>query len=142
MALSSGSLAAISAYDVHRATIADLSTALLARNAPIAIIKEQAAGANVTTLTADLAKLAAIEARHEPTTAVLCGDYLDEKAGKKATEGLRDQARVALDQYRQNIFPAYETAINEYLGRFNAGFRLGSFTSVNNRGARPPAIAS
>lgn len=126
-------LAAVAAYDVHRATIADLSAALLARNAPIAIVKEKAAGANVATLAADLAKLAAIKARHEPAVAALCADYLGEKAAKKVTEGLRDQARAALDQYRQNIFPAYEVAINEYLGRFNAGFRLRSVTSVNNR---------
>ena len=50
------------------------------------------------------------------------------------TERLRVQARAALDQYRQNIFPAYEAAINVYLQRFNAGFRLGAVTSVNNRG--------
>jgi wobble nucleotide-excising tRNase len=132
--LSPEALAAVAAYDVHRTTIADLSAALLARNAPIAIVKEKAAGANVATLAADLAKLAAIKARHEPAVAALCDDYLGEKAAKKVTEKLRDQARAALDQYRQNIFPAYETAINEYLGRFNAGFRLRSVTSVNNRG--------
>lgn len=132
--LSPEALAAVAAYDAHRATIAELSAALLARNAPIAIVKEKAAGANVATLAADLAKLAAIKARHEPAVAAVCDDYLGEKAAKKVTEGLRDQARAALDQYRQNIFPAYEAAINEYLGRFNAGFRLGSVTSVNNRG--------
>lgn len=132
--LSPEALAAVAAYDIHRTTIAELSAALLARNAPIAIVKEKAAGANVATLAADLAKLAAIKARHEPVVAALCADYLGEKAAKKVTEGLRDQARAALDQYRQNIFPAYEAAINEYLGRFNAGFRLRSVTSVNNRG--------
>lgn len=134
MALSPEVLATVADYDAHRATIADLSAALLARNAPIAIVKEQAAGANVATLTADLAKLSAIKARHEPATATLCNDYLKEKAAKRVTEGQRDQARAALDLYRQNIFPAYEAAINLYLGRFNAGFRLGSVTSVNNRG--------
>lgn len=132
--LSPETLAAVAAYDTHRTKIAELSAALLARNAPIAIVKEKAAGANVATLAADLAKLAAIKARHEPAVAALCDDYLGEKAAKKVTEGLRDQARGALDQYRQNIFPAYEAAINEYLGRFNAGFRLRSVTSVNNRG--------
>jgi hypothetical protein len=102
--------------------------------APIAIIKDQAAGANVATLTADLAKLAAVRARHEPATAELCRLYLEEKVAKTVTEGLRIRARAALDQYRQNIFPAYEAAINVYLRRFNAGFRLGAVASVNNRG--------
>ena len=134
MTLSSETIAAINAYDVHRGAIGGLSAALQARNAPIAIIKEQVAAANVATLVADLAKLAAIKNRHDAATAALCSDYLGEKSAKTATEALRVQARAALDQYRQNIFPAYETAINEYLRRFNAGFRLGSVTSVNNRG--------
>jgi hypothetical protein len=47
---------------------------------------------------------------------------------------LRDQARDALDRYRRTIFPAYEAAINAYLVKLNAGFRLGSVNSVNTRG--------
>ncbi len=134
MELSPECLAVIAEYDAHRATVAELSAALLATNAPLAIVKERAAGANVATLSAELIKLAATKARHEPATAMLCDDYLGEKAAKRATESLRDKARADLDQYRQGIFPTYEAAINDYLGRFNAGFRLGSVTSVNNRG--------
>ena len=134
MELSPECQAAIAAYDDHRTVVADLSAALLAHNPSIAIVKEQAAGADIASLFADLARLTAVKARHQPPTAALCDDYLAEKAAKKATEGLRDQARAALDQYRQGIFPAYEATINDYLGRFNAGFRLGSVTSVNNRG--------
>jgi wobble nucleotide-excising tRNase len=133
-ALSAETRALIDAYDLQRETIATLSAALQARNAPIAIVKERASGANVATLAADLAKLAAIKARHAAPVAAFCAEYLAEKGRKTATEALRDQARAALDGYRQNIFPAYETAINEYLRRFNAGFRLGAVTSVNNRG--------
>ena len=57
-----------------------------------------------------------------------------EKASKAQTEAARDQAREVLDQYRVAVFPAYETAINDYLRRFNAGFRLSAVQSVNNRG--------
>jgi wobble nucleotide-excising tRNase len=46
---------------------------------------------------------------------------------------LREQARTALDNYRTAVFPAYETAINTYLRKFNAGFSLGSVSSVNTR---------
>ena len=134
MELSQECLTAIGAYDDHRAAVADLSAALLARNPPIAIVKEQAAGADIASLSDDLARLAAVRARHQLPTVALCGTYLAEKAAKKATETLRDQARADLDQYRQGIFPAYEAAINDYLGRFTAGFRLGSVTSMNNRG--------
>jgi wobble nucleotide-excising tRNase len=133
MTLPPEALTAIAAYDVHRSAVAGLSAALEACADPIALVKEKAAGANVATLTADLTKLVAVRERHAPAMVTLCDDYLAEKAAKTATETLRTQARTALDQYRQTIFPAYETAINTYLQRFNAGFRLDSVASTNNR---------
>lgn len=124
----------IEAYETQRATVEALSAALQAHNTQIAVVKEQAAGANVATLAADLAKLNSTKARYETATAALCDNYLAEKRAKTATEALRVGARAALDQYRLTVFPAYEAAINVYLQRFNAGFRLGSVSSVNNRG--------
>jgi len=134
IALTPDDIAAIEAHQGNSVSIADLSAAVQNRNTALAIVKEQAASASVSALVADLNKLLAIKARHEIETAVLCKDYLDEKAAKTATEASREQARAALDQYRRDIFPAYEQAVNEYLRRFNAGFRLGSVVSVNNRG--------
>jgi wobble nucleotide-excising tRNase len=131
--LSADAIDAIDRYDKLRAMVAVVSQALQALNVNIAIIKEKAAAANVVTLTADLAKLKAIETRHSPAVAPMCQAYLDEAVAKKATEGLRDQARNALDTYRQTVFPAYEKTINDYLQNFNAGFRLDSVASVNNR---------
>ena len=81
------------------------------------MVKERAATANPT-----------------PGIADLCADYLTEKAAKASTEQLRDQARTALDQHRTSTFPGYQTAINIYLQRFNAGFGIGSVTSANTRG--------
>ena len=86
MELSPECIAAIDAYDVHRAMVADLSDALLARNPSIAIVKEQAAVADIATLSDDLAKLTAVRTRHQTPTAALCDAYLGEKAAKKATE--------------------------------------------------------
>ncbi len=125
---------AIAAYRDLRTSVATLSTGLQAVNAQIAIVKERAAAANVATMTADLARLKAIKARYSPEVAPLCSEYLAEKASKATTEGARDAARTALDHYRQTVFPAYEFAINTYLQRFNAGFRLSSVNSVNTRG--------
>ncbi len=134
MALNAETLAALTDYETQRMAVVELSTALLARNGPIAIVKEQASGANIGGLTADLARLASVKARHEPTIAALCSDYLNEKVAKKATERQRDKVRGELDAYRQNIFPLYEAAINKYLERFNAGFRLRSVSPLNSRG--------
>ena len=47
---------------------------------------------------------------------------------------VRDQAKEALEQYRESVFPGYQTAINEYLRRFNAGFRLDQIAAVDTRG--------
>lgn len=134
MSLSTEAHEAINRHHEHREAIKGLSNTLLARNDAIRVVKERASGANVATLSSDLEKLTAVKARHEPATAALCDDYLSEKAKKAETEKLRTAARAALDQYRKDIFPAYEAAINDYLARFNAGFRLGSVASVNNRG--------
>jgi wobble nucleotide-excising tRNase len=60
--------------------------------------------------------------------------YLAEKEAKVRTEQERAEARSALDEYRTSAFPASQTAINVYLRRFNAGFRLDSVTSTSTRG--------
>lgn len=134
MRLSSETMAIIAAYDHHRAAIAGISLTLQNCNAQIALVKERTAAANMAVLSNDLAKLKMTQSRYSPTIAPLCKAYLDEKGAKKVTEAKRDSARKVLDQYRANIFGQYETAINTYLTKFNAGFRLTSFTSVNNRG--------
>jgi len=85
-------------------------------------------------LTADLAQLQAVERRHRLEIAALCDDYLRERTAKTETERLRDRARANLEQHRTAVFPQYEVAINNYLQRFNAGFRLTQVTPVNTRG--------
>lgn len=127
-------LAAVAAYEAAKADVAACSDSLLACNAQIDLVKERAATANVLALTADLAKLRSTQARHSAAVAPHCTAYLNEKSAKAQTESLREQARVALNNYRQNIFPAYQAAINDYLARFNAGFRLAQVGSVNTRG--------
>ncbi|SPU45122.1 Uncharacterized protein conserved in bacteria [Brevundimonas diminuta] len=127
-------IAAVGAYEQDVRAIAELSAALTARNHQVALVKEHVAAANVAALTADLVTLRGVKARHSPPLQAACDAYVAEKAAKAATEQARDAARAALDQYRDVVFPAYGQAINDYLGRFNAGFRLGGVGSVNNRG--------
>jgi len=113
--------------------VAALSERLVAANAKLEIVKEQAQADDLAALTDDLAKLIAQKARFEPAVVPCCDAYLTEKAAKTATEELRTQSRAALDQYREQIFPTYETTINNYLQRFAASFRLGEVQSVNTR---------
>lgn len=134
MALSVEALDHLRQYRIRIAEVAALSDRLVDANERLEIVKEQAAGDELTALKSDLAKLEAQRARFEEEVAHHCDAYLTEKAAKKATEELRKQTRSQLTEYRERIFPAYEQAINEYLQKLGAGFRLGEVQSVNNRG--------
>ena len=133
MTLPPEAIAAVETFARDARSIADVSATLTACNGHIALVKEQAAAANVAALTADLARVQAVKARHSPPLNAACDAYVAEKDAKAESERQRNVARAALDQYRTAIFPAYEQAINDYLGRFNAGFRLGAVGSVNTR---------
>ena len=134
MALAQEARNAVATYEAHRQRIADLSAALQRANAAIQVIKEQAAAGNAAAIEADLSRLKAVKARHSAGVAALCDDYLAEKAAKTATEQQRNQTRIQLDQHRAAVFPGYETAVNLYLQRFNAGFRLDTVTYAQTRG--------
>ena len=132
--LSQTAVAAIQNYETAKAAVVACSEVLQTCNGQIALVKEHAAAANVEALNVDLSTLNRIETRHSDPMAPHCVAYLAEKSLKVQTEDLRERAREDLDNYRQNIFPNYQAAINLYLGRFNAGFRLDAVDSVNNRG--------
>lgn len=133
MEISDEARAAVAAFDVERTKVTALSQTLQGANITIKIVKEQAAAGNPTAIAADLARLRAIQVRHTPAIAALCNAYLTEKRAKAATEGERTKARDALDNYRKTVFPSYETAINGYLGKFGAGFRLAKVSSATTR---------
>ncbi|NCC03461.1 MAG: hypothetical protein EOM37_05360 [Proteobacteria bacterium] len=134
MFLSQEILDAVSEYKICVQAVAALSQSLQGLNAQISVVKERSAGANVATLNSDLTNLKMIQLRYSPSVTPLCKAYQDEKDAKKATEKRRDQARQTLDAYRLSIFQTYQNAINDYLRRFLAGFRLQSMTSQNTRG--------
>jgi wobble nucleotide-excising tRNase len=134
MELSDETRAVVAVYEAHRNALASLNQLLQEANQAIGVAKERAATSNAVSLANDLARLRAVKARHIPANAILCDEYLRERAAKEATEQERDQVRAALEQHRTTVFPGYQTAINLYLQRFNAGFRLDSVTYANTRG--------
>lgn len=134
MELPTSTRVVVAAHEAHREAIAELSQRLQQANAAIRIVKERAATADLSLLTANVARLKAIKARHSPTTAPICTSYLGEKEAKAETERRRDEVRARLDEHRVTAFPAFQTAINLYLQRFTAGFGLGSVTPANIRG--------
>ena len=133
MPLARATQAALTAYETHRQTVSTLNQQLQHANAAVRLVKEQAATADPAALAAELARLRAVKARHTPPTATRCADYLSEKTTKAQTEQLRNDTRAALDQYRMDVFPTYQSAVNAYLEMFNAGFRLANVTSAATR---------
>lgn len=134
IAVSEEARLAVLQYDGYRQTVRNLNNRLQNVNAAIRVVKEQATSGDPAALEADIVELKAIKARHSPEIALLCQDYLDEKAAKAETQNRHAEARDALDQYRSSVFPSYQTAINQYLGKFGAGFRLARFESAMTRG--------
>lgn len=134
MELDDKACASIELYCDARQEILQRNEALERANGDIGLLKERAAAANLVALENELRRLRAVRSRFDPEIAPLCEAYLAEKQEKTRTEERRERARADLDNYREDIFPAYQNAINEYLGRFNAGFRLEQVIPVNTRG--------
>jgi len=124
----------VDSFEAHHGTLTVINQNLSESNRAIEIAKERVARANSNMLADDVYGMKAVKTRHEPTMTVLCNDYLEAKASKEATERQRDQTRDELERHRTTVFPGYQTAINSYLPRFNAGFRLDSVAYVNTRG--------
>ena len=129
--LNQHALDSLTTYDEHREQVKQVSDALLASNATIKELKNQVDTGNMNEANAYLNTFKATKARYRPDILALCDSYLQEKQAKTQTEEDRDEARNALNKYRVNAFPKLETAVNVYLQRFNAGFRIGKLTSAN-----------
>lgn len=125
---------AVADHNDNCASLSRLSADFEQLNTELNIVKQQARSADVPSLEADLARLRAVEARYDPTVKPLCDAYMAEKAAKAATEVARTAARTALDGHRRTAFPQYGDAINDFLQRFNASFRVGPVDPVNIRG--------
>ncbi len=131
--VSDEAVTAIAAYNARCDQIAHISDLLLIVNFGLDLVKEEAREANVAVLATDLGHLKAIAARFDPVIAPQCDAYLAEMVAKAAAVARRAAARAKLDEHRDKAFPAYGAAINEFLRRFNANFRVGPIDPVNNR---------
>ena len=134
MTLADNTKALVAIHEAHRSELAALNGRFQAANEAIAVVRERVAVANSQALEADLTRLKAIKARDTTANRELCDNYTRERRGKTETEQLRDQAKADLEQHRATVFPGYQNAINIYLQKFNAGFRLESVNSNDTRG--------
>ncbi len=129
--LNQTSVDSLEAYNGHRQALAAANQMLQATNSIIQQVKQQAQTADTNQIFSALNKLKATKSRFRDDIAPLCDVYLAEVAAKGVTETARDQARNALEEYRTNVFPQLQDRVNDYLDRFNAGFRIGALAPVN-----------
>ena len=122
---------AIAAYNAYRQGIMTVNERINDSNEMIRQVRERVKEGNPNSISSELSRLQAIKARYSPEIAPLCDDYLAEKRAKSRTEAERDQAKADLEEYRKSIFPRYRGGVNDYLEKFNTGFRLETFTPRN-----------
>ena len=128
-----GARMAVKAYEEHRQQISNVSGELKTSNSAIRTVKERAEKADPGAIADKLARLQATKSRYSDDIAPLCEAYLQEKQAKSRTEVARDETREELATYRDEVFPALQGQVNEYLPRFNAGFRVSNLAPVNSR---------
>lgn len=124
----------IAAYRAHCDAVAKVSNLLEECRESIDAVKEKAGAGNLAAVEADLVRLRAAKQRIEPKIVAACDAYVTEKEAKKTTENERDATKEELKTHRETTFPRYESAINGYLQKFNANFRLSSVKAADTRG--------
>ena len=125
---------AVEKYNDLAREVYSTTTALLAQHNEIALAKEKASHGNLASAKAQLARLETIERRHEKDTTAKCSEYLKASQGKKTAENQKVVARAALDKHRKKVFGTYQTAINEFLGKFNADFEISALKPSDPKG--------
>jgi wobble nucleotide-excising tRNase len=129
-------------FDTAFATYNALSTTVTAYNSEVEKINQRIAQLKTQAQTVDPAKLKkefdglkTVQKRHDAGTVKAVNDYVGVNSTKSGLEKEKAKAKEQLDQYSDTVLKVCETRINQLLGMFGAGFRIGS-TKRSYVGAR------
>jgi wobble nucleotide-excising tRNase len=134
LSLTNEAQTAISQFETHRVSIGAINQRLQGANVAIRLVKEQAATANPTTLAADVTRLKAIKARHTPTIAGLCAEYLAEKAARPRRSNCAIKPGSRWTSIGRARFPVTKPPLIYIYHGSTRVFRIGNVTSANTRG--------
>lgn len=123
--------AVLEKYESQRGLVQSANSTISAANAAIQMVRQGAAGGDLAAEQRILNRLRAVQSRHTVEVAANCTAYTTALNEQALANTARDAARAALDTYRTQVFPRYQTAVNQYLSQFNVGFSLASVTSIN-----------
>jgi wobble nucleotide-excising tRNase len=121
---------AASVYEALRTAVQGYNVAVNDANVTIEARRAVAAAGNLKAAEADLARLRGIKTRHEPAAIVACDRYIALNKEKQQIEDAKKEVRIKLDAHTKEVIEPYQAAINGYLERFNAGFRIGQTRHV------------
>lgn len=131
VSLSAEDLLITDRYEQRRDELVAVNGQITAGNIAIQAAQQLAVGGDLQAETLGLARLRAIQARHSPELSANCIAYNAAVTAQSIVHTERDSARTALETYRTQVFPKYQTAVNHYLGLFNVGFTLSKVSSLN-----------
>lgn len=132
-------LDAVTQYLQFVAHVTSLNQQFQDANNDILQVKRNTSQADLAALNTRLNELRITQTRFQADENRLCETYLRYKQEKVCLEELKIQARTNLDNYRAAAFPTFQAHINNYLGRFNAGFEIVNVQPSNAAG-RPSSI--
>jgi len=117
--------AAIEAYNSRsKAAVADYNQTLDKANELIEGKKKETEEGNLAQAREELESLKNRQVRHKPEVDILCQEYKKLCEEKRALESAKEQAKVDLDEYADEILEDYGPSLNEHLYRCGAGFKI------------------
>jgi wobble nucleotide-excising tRNase len=114
----------LDAYQESREALEAHNAAVRSANGIIEATRAQIGTADEKTLEEQLTKLRAIKRRQESQALGACATYIQLREEKDQIETAKSAVRAKLNAQTEKVVKPYEARLNEYLARFNAGFRI------------------
>ena len=124
------------ALDEFRTAVTSYNTTIKSCNSQIAAKKQSAGTGALMKTKGELTSLEAARDRHKPDVDKACKAHQTALTAKDQLDVQKTAAKKKLDQFCQNVLKAYQESINDYLDKFNAGFRV-SNTCHSYAGGKP-----
>lgn len=101
----------------YNTAVASVNQAIRERKAALAVVSEAEVGAA-------LAELELRKSRWEPATARACDHLVELRCQKREAEAAKDEAKAKLEDYLDHFTQDYEAAVNDFLQKCDAAFRV------------------
>lgn len=129
----------LAAIDVLSRRIAATSAALGQANPAIDKVKLDVAKGDLAAARSDVNRLKIVERRFTEEVAARCDAYVAATGVKEEREREKGRVKTLLDQHREKVVPEYQSAMNEFLRKVGADFRVPELKPTQPKG-RPSTV--